>query len=174
MRHVALIGLSGAGKSTVGRQLAAELGVPWVDTDREVERAAGLPVHRIFTELGEVEFRRLEAHQVRLALEGPPSVISLGGGAVIDWANRGPIWERAVVVWLRAAPEVLARRLQAGTDAEIRPLLHGGDPSARLAALLASREPVYSAAHLSLDTTNQRPEQVIAELLPSLRLQNLD
>ncbi len=159
-RHVALIGLSGAGKSTAGPLIAAALDLPFIDTDREVERAAGLPVHRVFELLGESQFRALEATEVQRALTGPPSVISLGGGALLDEESASLAWERATVVWLQAEPHMLAQRLAAGADTEARPLLRGSDPAASLARLLAQRETVYASAHLHVDTTGRDPSEV--------------
>ncbi len=163
-RHVALIGLSGAGKSTAGPLIAAAIGLPFIDTDREVEREAGLPVHRVFELLGESQFRALEEAEVRRALTGPPSVISLGGGALLDEESASLAWERATVVWLQAEPYLLAQRLAAGADTEARPLLRGCDPASSLARLLAQRETVYARAHLHVDTTGRDPSEV-AELV---------
>ena len=165
--HIALIGLSGSGKSTVGPLLAAALGLPFVDTDRETERAAGMPISRIFERSGEAGFRRLEAEQVRSALEGPPAVVSLGGGAILDPLSRSLTWERATVVWLRADPATLARRL-ASASAEARPLLGAHDREAALRELLARRAPLYAAAHLQAGTAGKAPEQVASELLQHL------
>lgn len=168
LKHVALIGLSGVGKSTVGPILAGALGMPFLDTDRETEKAAGMPIHQIFAESGEAEFRALEAEQVRQALETPLKVLSLGGGAVLDQANRTIIWQRATVVWMRAGPEVLARRLMAAPGAEQRPLLTGGKPEDRLRALLQQREPIYSRAHLIVDADDGSPEDLAADILARL------
>ena len=168
VKHIALVGLSGTGKSTVGPLLAAALGLSFVDTDREIELAAGMPIHEIFERQGEPWFRALEAEQVRRALEAAPSVISLGGGAVLDGGSRRLIWERAVVVWLQGEPRTLARRLRRSDDGEQRPLLAGKDPAARLAELLAQRSPYYSAAHIWVDTTDRTPEEVAAEVLDRL------
>lgn len=168
IHHVALIGLSGAGKSTVGRLLADELGLRLVDTDREIEHTARMPVHRIFSELGEPEFRRLEALEVRRALSGPRSVISLGGGAVANEASRQLLWERALVVWLRADPEILGARLSHDRHTEARPLLGSAPPAAGLRQLLARRQAYYEAAHMYVDTTDLSPEEVAAQIIAAL------
>ena len=167
VKYIALIGLSGSGKSTVGPLLADALGLPFVDTDRETERAAGMPVNHIFEESGEAEFRRLEAEQVRRALDGPAAVVSLGGGAILDRLSRYLIWDRALVVWLRASPSTLTRRLEQASTEE-RPLLGAGDREAALRELLARRAQFYSAAHLQVDTTGKSPEQLVAEILRQL------
>ncbi len=168
-RHIALVGLSGSGKSTVGPLLATLLGLPFVDTDREVERAAGMPIHRIFAARGEPGFRALEAAQVRRALDAPPSVISLGGGAVLDPKSRCVVWERALVIWLQADPGTLARRLHQSPQDEPRPLLDAPDPAARLAELLAARQPLYATAHLVANTTGRSPNDVAAALLSAIQ-----
>ncbi|MBA2363066.1 MAG: shikimate kinase [Chloroflexia bacterium] len=166
--HVALVGLSGSGKSTVGPLLAAMLGLRFVDTDREVERVAGMPIHRIFETRGEPGFRALEADQVRRALDAPPSVISLGGGAVLNPENRRLVWERALVIWLHADPGVLAQRLRENPTGEPRPLLDAPDPAGRLAELLAARQPLYAAAHLRSDASTRGPHEIAAALLDAI------
>ncbi len=151
----------------MGPLLAAELGLPFFDTDREIERVAGMPAHRIFVERGEPEFRRLEAEAVTRVLTGPPTVVALGGGALLDESTRRLVLDKAVTVWLRAEPAELASRL-AGSS-EVRPLLQGADPAARLAELLAHREQHYSLAQLTIDTTGRSPGEVAATLARSLR-----
>lgn len=165
-KHIALIGLSGAGKSTVGPLAARALGLPFVDTDRMIEAQAGAPISAIFAERGEAAFRRLEAEVVRRTLSGPRAVVSLGGGAILDAESRRLVWERAVVVWLRADPGVLARRLAAASGEE-RPLL-AGDREGRLRALLREREAVYACAHVRIDTTDTPPKEVAARVLQAL------
>lgn len=166
-KSVALVGLSGTGKSTVGPLVAQALGMPFVDTDREVEREAGMEVHALFAAVGEPRFRKLESEAVRRAFGRPPSVVSLGGGAVLDPESRRLIWERSVVVWLRAEPEEIARRLSGDPGTEHRPLLQG-DIAARLASLLTEREPIYAQAHIEVDTgtldAQVAAQQVIAAL----------
>lgn len=165
--HIALVGLSGAGKSTVGPLLAARLGRAFVDTDREVERSAGLPVHRLFAERGEAAFRALEAREVRRALEGPPAVIALGGGALLDPESRRLVRGSATTVWLRADPAALAVRL-AAVGHETRPLLAGAPPVERLRALLEARAGLYAAADLSVETDGREPGAVAAAIVRAL------
>lgn len=165
-KHIALIGLSGAGKSTVGPLAAGALGLPFVDTDRVIEADAGAPIPAIFAERGEAAFRRLEAEAVRRTMSGPRAVVSLGGGAILGAEIRRLVCDRAVVVWLRADPGVLARRLAAASGEE-RPLL-GGDREGRLRALLHEREAVYACAHFRIDTTDTPPEEVASRVLQAL------
>lgn len=152
--RVWLVGMMGAGKSTVGRALAGLAGWRVVDTDRLVEQRCGRSVSEVFAEMGEPGFRQLESETVaELAGEEGPLVVSVGGGAVLAEANRTVMRSSGTVVWLRAAPEVLVRRLGRGDG---RPLLAGpqGREGAeqRVASLVAEREPFYrQAAHLVVD-----------------------
>jgi shikimate kinase len=154
-KHVVLVGLSGSGKSTVGRLLAERLRRPFVDTDDLVADEAGLPIPQIFAERGEGAFRTLERRAVARAVAGPPSVIATGGGAPLDTQNRAALWQRNLVLWLDAPLETLAARL--GSAGAGRPLLAGGQPAARLAALRAAREPIYATAHARVDTAARTP-----------------
>lgn len=141
-RSIALVGLSGTGKSTIGPLLAAHLGLgDSVDVDREVERRFGASVAEIFSRDGEAAFRRSESDVLAEALGGPPVVIATGGGVVLDRDNRVRLRSQATVVWLRAEPGHLAERL---TDtAEARPLL-AGDPKFALDRLASEREALYA------------------------------
>ena len=141
-RHLALVGLMGSGKSTIGRRLADELGRPFVDADDVVVERAGRPIAAIFAADGEAEFRRIEAAVLADLLGGDePHVIATGGGAVLDAATCAVLAERAEVVWLRGSPRTLALRL--GDDAT-RPLL-GDDPEAALERLEGQRRERYEA-----------------------------
>lgn len=148
--HLVLVGLMGAGKTTVGRRCARRLERPFVDTDDLVCAAAGMPVAEIFAGPGEPHFRDLERRAVADAAASPvPLVIACGGGAVLDPENRRVLAARGVVVWLRAPVEVLAARVASGDG---RPLL-AGDPVAALARLDAARAAAYDAvADRSVDT----------------------
>jgi shikimate kinase len=159
-RHavVALIGLSGVGKSTVGRALAARLGWPLRDTDAMVEAADGRRVTDIFAAEGEARFREMEAAALREALAGAPCVVSTGGGIVLRPENRQMLRERALVVWLDAPTSALVARLQAHD--EDRPLL-AGDAAGRLEAMRAARAGLYAElADLALSTADQSPEAI--------------
>ena len=149
-RHtIALVGLMGAGKSSVGRRLAAVLGLPFRDADEEVERAAGRSVAEIFAELGEAAFRDGERRVISRLLDEPPHVLATGGGAFMNAETRQLLLERSITVWLKADIDLLARRVARKTD---RPLLQGKDPREVLEALAKVREPVYAEAHVTVDS----------------------
>ncbi|MDO1558903.1 shikimate kinase [Brevundimonas sp. 2R-24] len=149
-RSIALIGLMGVGKTTVGRRLARRLGLPFRDADAEIEAAARLSIADIFAELGEAEFRAGEHRVIRRLLEGPSQVLATGGGAVLNAETRKALKARAVTIWLRAEPEVLAER---ATRRDTRPLLKDADPLAVLTRLQQAREPFYrEAADLIVET----------------------
>lgn len=161
-RPIALVGLSGVGKSTVARLLAAELGWEWADTDAMVAAAAGRPVAQIFAERGEPFFREREAAALAEALSGGPRVVATGGGAVLTAASRLLLKERAFVAWLDAPDAAILARLRA--HAEERPLLVG-DAAGKLAALRAARAPLYAAlAALRVDTAGREPGALAAEI----------
>jgi shikimate kinase len=150
-RRVVLVGMMGAGKSTVGALLSTGLGTGFADSDREVERALRMKVPEIFEHRGEGEFRRAESHALEVLLgPGGPGVVAAGGGAVLEERNRELIRSRATCVWLRTGPRTLADRLGDGAG---RPLLSGGVLSDRLEALARERYPLYeSVADLVVDT----------------------
>jgi shikimate kinase len=163
---VALIGLSGTGKSTVGRALAARLGWALRDTDALVE-AAGRRVAAIFAEEGEARFRELETAALVAALDAAPCVVSTGGGIVLRPENRALLRERALVVWLDAPTDVLVARLLA--HAEERPLLAGDDPAGRLAALRAARGGLYAElADLAVGTAGMTVEEICDQIVQML------
>ena len=169
-RHLVLIGMMGAGKSSVGRRLALHLGRPFIDTDRLVEERAGKTVGDIFAADGEPAFRALEAEVVQEALRSDVwAVIALGGGAVLDPANRDSARENALVVWLQAPVRELARRVSASRrrSAGTRPLLASGRPPEAVLDIMArDREESYRvAAHLVIDTAGRFPSQVATAVL---------
>lgn len=164
-RHVVLIGLMGAGKTTVGRRLAQRLGRPFVDTDDLVEETAGRTIAQIFADDGEPAFRALERAAVADACASPtPLVIAVGGGAVVDAENRRVIDAAGIVVWLRACAAQLAARVGDGAG---RPLLAGVDGTAEALERLASlREPSYEAvADVAIDTDALDPDRVADRVL---------
>jgi shikimate kinase len=158
-RRVLLVGMMGSGKTTVGSQLAGRLGWRHVDSDAQVEAATGRGVAQIFAEEGEAAFRAQEARALAEAVASPePSVVSVAGGAVLDAGNRAVIRDAGCVVWLRARPGTLARRVGSGAG---RPLLEG-DPAGNLARLDAVRRPLYEevADHV-VDVDDVEPEKVV-------------
>lgn len=163
--NVVLIGLSGSGKSSVGRILARRLGWEFLDTDEEVERTAGRRIHHIFEDDGEAVFRRLETEAVRWALSGNRRVVAVGGGAVVDPANRQEISGGNIVVLLEADIDTLLSRLEQDGVDEPRPMLTSGDPKERLLALKAVRDPIYrSIARIVVSTEWLDEEQVAATI----------
>ncbi|WP_397407633.1 shikimate kinase [Polaromonas sp.] len=138
--HVALVGLPGSGKSTVGRQLARRLGRPFIDTDQVIEQRVGLSIREFFEREGEESFRDLEQSVIDELTLGEPCVLSTGGGAVLRLANRQHLKQRTQAVYLHSAPEEVFRRLRHDRN---RPLLQVPDPLARLRELYALRDPLY-------------------------------
>ena len=147
-RTIALVGLMGVGKSTVGRRLAARLGLPFADGDDEIEQAAGMSVSEIFATMGETAFREGEVRVMRRLLEGPSMVLATGGGAVLNAETRALLKARAVMVWLRADLKVVASRVQ---RRDTRPLLRGKDAFQTLTAMAEVRYPYYGEAHVTVD-----------------------
>lgn len=165
-RTVALVGLMGAGKTTVGRRLARALGLPFKDADAEIEVAAGRSIADIFAERGEAEFRAGERRVIARLLDGPPMVLATGGGAFMNAETRGLLSARALCVWLRADLEVLVRRV---ARRDTRPLLHDRDPREVLERLMAERHPVYAEAELTVETSESPHDAAVAAILAALR-----
>lgn len=140
-RTVALVGMMGAGKSSIGRRLASILALPFFDADSEIELAAGQTIPEIFAAHGEAEFRRGERQVMARLLRQPQCVLATGGGAVLDAGTRALLRERAVTIWLRASPDILMRRIE---RRDTRPLLQQPDPRAVLERLLQARQPLYA------------------------------
>lgn len=161
--HLVLIGMMGAGKTTVGRTLAIRLGRPFVDSDEAIEAQTGRTVAQIFADEGEAAFRTLETSALTDMLDDrTPAVIAAAGGTVLDAANRQRMRARGTVVWLRVAPEVLAERVRGGTH---RPLL-ADDPTGTLVRMAAEREPLYrDAAHEIVDVGALSPSDVVDRVL---------
>ncbi len=147
-RTVVLVGMMGAGKTSIGTQLARMLRAPFLDSDEEIVRAAGRSIAEIFARDGEPFFRDRETQVLARLLAGPPAVLSTGGGTFLAPANRALIAAGAVSVWLRADLDLLWQRVR---HKNTRPLLHTADPRATLAALYAERTPVYALADLAVD-----------------------
>ena len=165
-RTVALVGLMGAGKSAIGKRLALRLGLPFVDADNEIERAAGCTISEFFERFGEAEFRNGERKVIQRLLEGSPHVLSTGGGAYMDPDTRALMGRHAITVWLRADLEVLYDRVRKRTH---RPLLRQGDPKDILARLLNQRYPVYAEADIVVESTAQPVDVTTEQVLEALR-----
>lgn len=157
-RPVVLVGMMGSGKTAVGTALARLLGVPFLDSDEEIERAAQMTVSEIFARDGEPFFRDRESEVLARLLAGVPAVVSTGGGAFMAERNRTAIAERGVSVWLKADLDLLWNRVR---HKNTRPLLRTSDPKGTLARLLADREPVYALA------------QVVVEAQPGLSIEDM-
>jgi shikimate kinase / 3-dehydroquinate synthase len=164
-RSVVLVGLMGAGKTSIGRRLAARLGLPFHDADTEIELAAGCTVPEIFARYGEQAFRDGERRVIRRLLSGEPIVLAFGGGAFIDPDTRALVRGRCISVWLRCRLPTLARRV-AGRDH--RPLLAGGDPSEILQRLLDQRGPFYAEADVIVDCTDEPPDTTTSRVLDAV------
>jgi shikimate kinase len=171
LRSIVLVGLMGAGKTKIGRRLAARLSLPFFDSDEEIEAAAGETIEEIFANRGEAAFRDGERRVIARLLAGPVQVLATGGGAFMDAATRRVIAARGVSVWLRADLNVLFARVSRRTN---RPLLKTPDPRAVLAELIKRRYPIYAEADVTVDSGDGPPDatagNVIAELGHCARL----
>ena len=165
-RPIALVGLMGAGKSTVGRRLAAALKLPFLDADHEIERAAGLSVAEIFARHGEAEFRRGERSVITRLLNDPPHVLATGGGAFMDPDTRAAMREKAITIWLKAPLEELLRRVGKRDD---RPLLKTGDPRAVMRKLMEERYPVYAEADLAVESSASPHNAAVLAVIEALK-----
>jgi shikimate kinase len=164
-RSIALVGLMGVGKSTVGRRLARRLGLPFVDSDEEIERAADHEIKEIFDRFGEASFRDGERRVLRRLIDGPPKVIATGGGAFMDGETRALILDRCIAVWLEAEVETLAQRVARRGH---RPLLAGKDPLPFLQGLADARNPIYAEAHLRVQSGAGPHEQTVQRIVEAL------
>jgi shikimate kinase len=164
--HLLLVGLMGAGKSTVGARCAKKLGRPFIDTDDLVQTTAGMTIPEVFALYGESRFRALEREALADACASPrPAVIACGGGAVVHTDNRRLLRSAGVVVWLQARPEVLVDRVGRGSAREERPLLAGG-PGATLERLADVRASAYEAvARAAVDTSTRSVDEVVDAVL---------
>lgn len=165
-KPIVLVGLMGAGKSTVGRRLASELNLPFVDSDQEITEAAGCSISDIFEIYGEAIFRDLEQRILLRLVSGEPSVIATGGGAFMQPAIRDAILERAISVWLKADLEVLVERV---SRRDHRPLLRTGDKGAILDKLMQERYPIYAEATMAIDSNAGSHEIVVDAIIEKLK-----
>ncbi|MEL7042906.1 MAG: shikimate kinase [Pseudomonadota bacterium] len=164
-RTVALVGLMGAGKSTVGRRLADRLGRAFYDSDNEIERAAGLSVADIFALHGEQEFRRGEHRVLKRLLEQPPHVLATGGGAYLNADTRALMREKAITIWLNADLETLWKRVSRRNH---RPLLHRPDAKEVLANLFDQRRPIYELADLTVHSKDGPHSKTVTSIIKAL------
>src|SRR5207248_9498045 len=146
-RLIVLVGMMGAGKSTIGRRLAARLGLPFLDADTEIETAAGMSIPDIFETHGEPHFRDGEARVIARLLDSGPAVVATGGGAFMREETRNRVRDKAISIWLKADAEIIMRRVRRRAD---RPLLQTADPAATVDRLLGEREPVYQKADITI------------------------
>lgn len=165
-RPVVLIGMMGCGKTTVGRRLASRLGMRFLDTDSEIEKAAGLNVSDIFDYYGESDFRDGERRVIQRLMSEPPRVLATGGGAFINEQTRTLILEKGTAVWLRADLDVLVERT---SRRNTRPLLRKGNPRDILKRLLKEREPCYAQAQIQVKTGQGPHESVVQNIITALR-----
>lgn len=165
-RTVALVGMMGAGKSAVGRRLAARLGVPFRDADAEIEDAAGCSINDIFDKYGEAAFRDCEKKVIARLLEEPPHVLATGGGAFVDDQNRARIKSAALSVWLNVPIDVLIGRVGRRVT---RPMLRNGDPCEIMTRLLAEREATYAEADLTINTKDGPHSDPVERIVGALR-----
>jgi len=164
-RSIVLVGMMGAGKSSVGRRLATRLGLIFVDADNEIEAAAGMSIADIFAAHGEAYFRSGEARVIARLLEGGPQVMATGGGSMMNPDTRALIRAKGVSIWLDAEYEVLLRRVKRRTD---RPMLKTTDPADTLRRLLDERRPVYSQADVTLRSRDAPHETIVNEAITAL------
>lgn len=171
--NIFLIGYRGSGKTSVASALAAQLGWPWVDTDRQIEQRAGCTIREIFAQKGEEAFRDLESQVLAEVAAGDRQVVALGGGAVVRAANRHALAGRGKVVWLTASPQMLWQRIgQDPTTASRRPHLTAAGGLAEIETLLAQRTPLYAqCADLVLNTEGLAPDQLARQIVQQLGLE---
>jgi shikimate kinase len=164
-RTIALVGLMGVGKSSVGRRLASALELPFRDADTEVEAAAGRSISDIFADMGEAAFREGERRVIARLLDEPPHVLATGGGAFVNPEIRELIKSRAVSVWLKADLDVLSRRVG---RKDTRPLLSGKDPAQVLRALAEVRYPHYAQADITVETGDTAHHVTVEQVIGAL------
>jgi len=156
----------GVGKSTVGRRLAHRLHLPFVDSDQEIEEAAGLTIAEMFEKYGEAEFRDGERRVISRLIDGNPKVIATGGGAFMNDDTRALILEKATSVWLDADIETLVERV--GRRSGSRPLLNGTDPGEKLKALAAARNPTYALAQIHIHSKPLPHDSTVDQIMKAL------
>jgi shikimate kinase len=164
-RSLVLVGMMGAGKSSIGRKLAQRLNLHFVDADTEIEQAAGMSISEIFARHGEAYFRAGEARVIARLLDGGPQVLATGGGAFMHPQTREAIRAKAVSIWLRAEYDVLMKRIRRRND---RPMLKTDDPGETLRRLMQERDPVYAEADVTVHSRDVPHEIIIAEIISAV------
>ena len=164
-RSIVLVGIMGAGKSSVGKRLSARLGIPFVDADTEIEEAHRMSIPEIFAKYGEPYFRSGEARVIARLLDGGPQVLATGGGAFMNADTRALVAQKGVSVWLKADFDTLLKRIRRRND---RPLLKTEDPAATLKALIDERYPVYAEAALTVQSREIAHEAIVEEIISGL------
>ena len=165
-RPIVLVGMMGAGKTSVGIRLAKAMGLTFIDTDDEIEKAANMSIPEIFDSHGEDYFRDGERRVLARLLQGEVSILATGGGAFMDKETRKLIKQKAYTFWLRVPLDELVRRVKRKPNK--RPLLEGGKVKEKLAALLVEREPIYELADIVISSTTDSHEDVVAMILNHL------
>ena len=164
-RSIVLIGMMGAGKSTIGRRLSARLRLPFLDADTEIEAAASMSIPDIFETHGEPHFRNGEARVIARLLDSGPAVIATGGGAFMREDTRSRIAGKAVSIWLKVDVDVIMKRVKRRAD---RPLLQTADPAATVGQLISEREPVYKGADITILSRDVPHEKIVDECIDAL------
>ncbi|WP_442581799.1 shikimate kinase [Mesorhizobium sp. ASY16-5R] len=164
-RSIVFVGLMGAGKTAIGRKVAALLELPFIDSDQEIEQVSRMTIPELFERYGEPEFRALEQRVIQRVLESGPQVLSTGGGAFMNEQTRGLIAAQAVSVWLKADLDVLFARVAKKHN---RPLLKTADPRATLGRLMDDRYPVYAEAQVTVHTRDERKDVIVGEVMDML------
>lgn len=164
-RNLVLVGLMGAGKSAIGRLVAQNLGLPFIDTDTEIERVSRMTISELFAAYGEEEFRALETRVIKRLLRTGPRVVSTGGGAFINEKTRRQIERGGLSVWLNADLEVLWERVN---KRDHRPLLKTENPKQTLKDLMDKRYPIYALADITVQSRDVRKEVIANEVLTSV------
>jgi shikimate kinase len=164
-RSVVFVGLMGAGKTAIGRKVAGTLGLPFIDSDHEIESVSRMTIPELFERYGEAEFRALEQRVILRLLENGPQVLSTGGGAFINAQTREAVQAHGVSMWLKADLDLLMERV---SKKQNRPLLKNDNPRAVLARLMDERYPVYGLADITVLTRDERKEVIAAEAVDAL------
>ena len=166
-RAIVFVGLMGAGKTAIGRKVAAALGLAFADSDHEIEAASRMGIPDLFERYGEVEFRALEQRVIARILESGPQVLSTGGGAFMNEQTRALIAGHGVSVWLKADIDVLMERV---SKKQNRPLLQNPDPRAVMERLMTERYPVYATADVTVPTRDERKEVIADEVIDAIAM----